>query len=65
MIQRYPDNKPKNDHNWVKAWPFARHEKGDLVVLPLKTQRAIQIGEITGIITSRPAGRIRSSTGGP
>ncbi len=50
MVQRYPDTKAKAIANWVsQVWPFA-HEiaNSDLVVLPLKTQRAIQIGEITG-----------------
>lgn len=50
MAQRYPDAKPKAILNWVsQVWPFA-HEmhKGDLVVLPLKTQPAVYIGEITG-----------------
>ena len=50
MNQRYPDAKPKAIINWVsQVWPFA-HEirEGDLVVLPLKTQRAIQVGEISG-----------------
>lgn len=50
MTQRYPDTKPKAIANWVsQVWPFA-HEMAptDLVVLPLKSQRAIQIGEITG-----------------
>lgn len=50
MTQCYPDAKPKTIANWVsQVWPFA-HEitKSDLVVLPLKTQRAIQIGEVTG-----------------
>lgn len=48
LTQRYPDSKPKTIMNWVsQVWPFA-HEiaKGDLVVLPLKVQRAIQIGEV-------------------
>jgi restriction system protein len=31
-------------------------KKGDLVVLPLKTQRAIQIGEIAGDYHFEPAG---------
>ncbi len=50
MTKRYPDAKPKRIINWVsQVWPFA-HEirKGDMVVLPLKSQRAIQVGEITG-----------------
>ncbi|MFZ2956555.1 MAG: restriction endonuclease [Candidatus Ozemobacteraceae bacterium] len=49
LTNLYPDCKLKTLQNWAgQIWPFA-HEmrKGDLVVLPLKTQRAIQIGEIT------------------
>lgn len=50
MTERYPDKKPKTIMNWVsQVWPFAHEiKKGDLVILPLKTQRAIQVGEITG-----------------
>jgi len=50
MVERYPDTKPKAILNWVsQVWPFAHAiEKGDWVVLPLKTQPAIQIGEIVG-----------------
>lgn len=50
MTQRYPNSKPKAVLNWVsQVWPFAHEiQKGDLVVLPLKSQRAVQIGEITG-----------------
>jgi len=50
MEQRYSDAKPKTLMNWVsQVWPFAHEiKKGDLVVMPLKTQRAIQIGEIAG-----------------
>lgn len=58
MTQRYPDTKPKAIANWVsQVWPFA-HEiaKSDLVVLPLKTQRAIQIGEVTGEYHFEPDG---------
>ncbi len=58
MTQRYPDTKPKAIANWVsQVWPFA-HEitKSDLVVLPLKTQRAIQIGEVTGDYHFEPEG---------
>lgn len=50
MEELYPNAKPKRIINWVsQLWPFA-HEmnKGDLVVLPLKSQPAICIGEITG-----------------
>lgn len=58
MTQRYPDTKPKAIANWVsQVWPFA-HEitKSDVVVLPLKTQRAIQIGEVTGDYHFEPGG---------
>lgn len=50
MNERYPDKKQKALMNWSsQIWPFAHEmKKGDLVILPLKTQRAIQIGEITG-----------------
>jgi restriction system protein len=50
MTERYPDAKPKAILNWVsQVWPFAHEmKKGDLVILPLKAQPAIQIGEITG-----------------
>lgn len=58
MMQRYPNTKPKAIINWVsQVWPFA-HEvrEGDLVVLPLKTQRAVQIGEVVGDYRYEPAG---------
>src|SRR5258707_13597998 len=50
MSLRYPDAKPKKTMNHVsQVWPFAHEmKKGDLVVLPLKTQPAINVGEITG-----------------
>lgn len=50
MTQRYPDTKPKAILNWAsQVWSFAHGmKKGDLVILPLKSQPAIQIGEITG-----------------
>lgn len=46
----YPDKKPKTIESWEsQIWPFAKEiKKGDLVVLPLKSQRAIQIGKIVG-----------------
>jgi restriction system protein len=58
MTQRYPDTKPKAIANWVsQVWPFAHEiKKSDLVVLPLKTQRAIQIGEVTGDYHFEPGG---------
>lgn len=50
LTQRYPDAKPRKILNHTsQIWPFAHEmKKGDLVVLPLKSQPAIQIGEITG-----------------
>ena len=58
MTQRYPDAKPRAIMNWVsQVWPFAHEiKKGDLVVLPLKTQPAISIGEITGDYHFEPRG---------
>lgn len=50
MNDRYADCKPKAIQNWVsQVWPFAHDIKpGDWVVLPLKSQPAIYIGEVTG-----------------
>ena len=50
MTERYPDAKTKTISNWVsQVWRFAHDiRQGDLVILPLKSQRAIQVGEITG-----------------
>jgi restriction system protein len=50
MQEIYTDAKPKKLHNWVsQVWPFAHEmKKGELVVLPLKTQPVISIGEISG-----------------
>ncbi len=58
MIERYPDTKPKAILNWAsQVWPFGHEMKmGDLVVLPLKTQPAIQIGEIVGDYHFEPVG---------
>ncbi|MCH9651898.1 MAG: restriction endonuclease [Deltaproteobacteria bacterium] len=55
---RNPDSKPKRILNWVsQIWPFVNNmQAGDLVVLPLKTQRALQIGEITGGYHFEPDG---------
>uniref|UniRef100_A0A7C4QLG1 Restriction endonuclease n=1 Tax=Schlesneria paludicola TaxID=360056 RepID=A0A7C4QLG1_9PLAN len=58
LTQRYPDAKPRAITNWVnQIWGFA-HEinTSDLVVLPLKTQRAIQVGEVTGDYHFEPGG---------
>lgn len=58
LVARYPDKKPNAIANWVtQIWPFAHEMKrGDLVVIPLKRQPAIQIGEITGDYHFEPAG---------
>lgn len=58
MAKCYPDTKPKAILNWTsQVWPFAHEmKKGDLVVLPLKTQPAIQIGEIIGDYHHEPDG---------
>lgn len=50
IADRYPDVKPRAIQNYVsQIWPFAHDMRtGDLAVLPLKSQPAIQIGEIVG-----------------
>lgn len=52
----YPDAKPKAHLNWAgQIWSFATGiKKGDLIVLPLKSQRTIQIGEATGAYRFEP-----------
>ena len=49
MTELYPDAKPKRLHNWVsQVWPFAHGiEKGNLIVLPMKSQPSIYVGEVT------------------
>jgi len=46
----YQDTKPKTIVNWSsQIWPFAHEMKiDDLVVIPRKSQRTIQIGRIVG-----------------
>ena len=58
LRERYPDSKPKRITNWVsQIWPFTFEiTKDDLVVLPLKTQRAIQFGEVVGDYHFEPNG---------
>lgn len=58
MTEHYPETKPKAILNWAsQVWPFAHDmKKGDLAVLPLKSQHAIQIGEITGDYQFEPKG---------
>jgi restriction system protein len=58
MNTAYPDRNPRTIRNWVsQIWPFA-HEmsKGDLIVLPLKLQPSIYIGEIIGDYHPEPQG---------
>ncbi len=54
----YPDAKPRTIINWVsQIWPFAHEIKiGDWVIVPLKSQRAIQVGEIIGDYQFEPEG---------
>ncbi len=58
MTQRYPNVKPKAIMNWAsQVWPFGHEiKKADIAILPLKSQPAIQIGEITGDYHFEPAG---------
>jgi restriction system protein len=58
MTRIYDDAKPKTLQNWIsQVWPFAHSmQKGDLVVVPLKTQSAICIGEIAGDYNFVPEG---------
>lgn len=58
LAERNPNAKPKTLHNWVsQVWPFAHDiQNGDLVFLPLKAQRAINVGEVTGDYHFEPAG---------
>ena len=58
MTKLYTEVKPKAIQNWVsQVWPFCHEiDKGDLVVLPLKSQPAIQIGEVTGDYQFEPLG---------
>ncbi len=58
MFKLYTDAKPKQLVNWAsQVWPFAHEiKKDDLVVVPLKAQPAIQIGEVTGDYHFEPTG---------
>jgi restriction system protein len=58
MRKLYPNAKQKQLQNWAaQVWAFARSMTiGDLVAMPLKSQRAIAIGEITGAYQFDPAG---------
>ena len=58
LTSRNPEAKPKAVLNWVsQVWPFVNDFKiGDLIVLPLKSQRTIQIGEVLGDYEFTPEG---------
>ncbi len=58
MTDRYATAKPKTILNWAsQIWPFAhRMQVGDLVVLPLKGQPAVYVGEIRGDYRFEPDG---------
>ena len=58
LTAKYQDKKPKAIANWTtQIWSFAQEmKKGDLVVVPLKQQPAIQIGELTGDYHFEPGG---------
>ncbi len=58
LQQIYPDAKPKTIQNWVsQIWPFRdKMAIGDLVILPRKSERTIQVGEITGGYEFNPEG---------
>lgn len=54
----YPEAKVKRLQNWTsQIWPFVNEIKeGDLVVLPLKTQPSVFIGEVTSNYQFEPKG---------
>ncbi len=58
MRERYADAKLKALQNNVsQVWPFAHEiQVGDWVVLPLKHERAIQVGQVTGGYQFHPEG---------
>ncbi|HEX3658234.1 MAG TPA: restriction endonuclease [Pirellulales bacterium] len=58
LVKVYPDAKPRTIQNWAgQVWPFAHEMKvADFVVLPLKSQPAINVGEITGDYHFEPKG---------
>lgn len=56
MTERYPNAKQKAVANWAsQVWPFAHEMKtGDLVVVPMKSQPAVYIGEIVSDYQANP-----------
>jgi restriction system protein len=61
LEETFPDEKPKTLLNWEsQLWPFGNMmETNDIVVMPLKTRAAIELGRVEGPYTFREA-----STGG-
>lgn len=58
ITRQHPTAKVKTIASWVgQIWPFAHEiKKSDLVILPLKKLRAIQIGKVTGDYHFEPNG---------
>src|SRR3954463_8777582 len=58
LLDIWPEAKSKTIHNWVsQVWPFAHSiNKGDIVVLPLKSQPTIYFGEVTSDYHFEPNG---------
>lgn len=58
MGNLYPDAKANSVKNWAsQVWPFAHDmQKGDLVVVPFKTQPVVYVGEIVGDYQHVPGG---------
>jgi restriction system protein len=58
LEQTYPKEKTNTLRNWMsQLWPFAHSMAiGDLVVVPLKSEPVIYIGEITSEYQHNPAG---------
>lgn len=58
MADLYADVKPNTVKNWAsQVWPFAHDmQKGDLVVVPFKSQPVVYIGEVVGDYQHIPNG---------
>jgi len=58
MAEIYSDAKPRAIQNWAsQIWPFVGDmKKGDLVVVPFKSQPVIYVGEVTGEYHFEPEG---------
>ncbi len=65
MSEHYPESKPKAISNWVsQIWPFAHQmQKGDLVVMPLKSQPQFTLAKLLATIKSKKVVRIPTFTG--